>query len=109
MEAAFLNALFHAVLMLFISILQLTPKDTVHELLQFALERPECCYRTSLSVRHKGKRLDDFYEISAIEDLQDWDTLELVEGSTLYRGCHCTGKVIVHIVLSFPFRAVHTT
>ena len=59
---------------------QLTSRDTVHDLLQYALERPECCFRTALSVRHKGKRLDDFFEIGSIEDLSDGDTVELVEG-----------------------------
>jgi hypothetical protein len=59
---------------------QLTSRDTVHDLLQYALERPECCFRTALSVRHKGKRLDDFFEIGSIEDLRDGDTVELVEG-----------------------------
>ena len=60
--------------------MQLTSRDTVHDLLQYALERPECCFRTALSVRHKGKRLDDFFEIGSIEDLKDGDTVELVEG-----------------------------
>ena len=58
---------------------QLTSRDTVHDLLQFSLERPECCYRSCLSVRHKGKRIDDFLEIGALEDFQDGDTVELVE------------------------------
>lgn len=57
----------------------LTSRDTVHDLLQYSLERPECCYRSCLSVRHKGKRLDEFFEIGTIEDLQDGDTVELVE------------------------------
>ena len=60
--------------------LQLTSRDTVHDLLQFALERPECCYRTALSVHHKGKRLDDFFEIGSIENLESGDTVEVVEG-----------------------------
>ena len=52
----------------------------MHDLLQFALERPECCYRTALSVHYKGKRLDDFYEIGSIEGLESGDTVEVVEG-----------------------------
>ncbi len=59
---------------------QVSTKDTVHDLLQFALERPECCYRTCLSVRLLGKRLDDFTELGMIEGLVDGATLELVEG-----------------------------
>ena len=59
---------------------QLTARDTVHDLLQYALERPESCFRTALSVRHKGKRLDDFFEIGSIEELRDGDSVELVEG-----------------------------
>lgn len=55
-------------------------RDTVHDLLQFALERPECCYRTALSVHHKGRRLDDFFEIGSIEGLEDGDTVDVVEG-----------------------------
>ena len=64
----------------FLHSFQLTSRDTVHDLLQYALERPECCYRTALSVRHKGKRLDDFFEIGSVEGLRDGDTVELVEG-----------------------------
>ena len=59
--------------------LQLTTRDTVHDLLQLPLERPECCYRSCLSVRHKGKRLDEFFEIGSLEDFHDGDTVELVE------------------------------
>lgn len=56
-------------------------RDTVHDLLQFALERPECCYRTALSARHKGKRLDDFVEIGSIDGLAEEDTVQIVEGT----------------------------
>ena len=42
--------------------------------------RSECCYRTALSVHHKGKRLDDFFEIGSVEGLADGDTVEVVEG-----------------------------
>ena len=60
--------------------IQLTSRDTVHDLLQYALDRPECCYRTALSVHHNGKRLDNFFEIGSIKDLKDGDTVEVVEG-----------------------------
>lgn len=59
---------------------QLSSRDTVHEVLQFTMERPESCYRTALSVHHKGKRLDDFFEIGSIEGLEDGDTIEVLEG-----------------------------
>jgi len=52
----------------------------VQDLLQYALERPECCYRTALSARHKGKKLDDFVEIGSIEGLAEESTMEIVEG-----------------------------
>eukprot|EP00731_Ephydatia_muelleri_P023577 Em0015g1160a len=46
-------------------------RDTVHDLLQFALEKPECCYRTCLSVRLDGKQLDDFLELASVENMRD--------------------------------------
>lgn len=52
----------------------------MHDLLQFALERPECCYRTCLSVRLKGKKLDEYSELGQVEGLEDGTSLELVEG-----------------------------
>ena len=32
-------------------------------------------------MHHKGKRLDDFFEIGSIKALSDGDTVEIVEGS----------------------------
>ena len=52
----------------------------MHDILQYVLERPEGFFRTALSVRHNGKRLDDFFEIGSIEELKDGDSVELVEG-----------------------------
>ncbi|KAL5478129.1 hypothetical protein EMCRGX_G025010 [Ephydatia muelleri] len=54
-------------------------RDTVHDLLQFALEKPECCYRTCLSVRLDGKQLDDFLELASVENMRDGARIELVE------------------------------
>ncbi len=55
-------------------------RDTVQDMLHFAVERPECLCRTALSARHKGKKLEDFVEICTIEGLELEDTVEVVEG-----------------------------
>ena len=52
----------------------------MHDLLQFVVDRPGCCYRTCLSVRLRGKRLDNFSDLGAVEGLCNGDTVELVEG-----------------------------
>ena len=52
----------------------------MHDLLQFVVDRPGCCYRTCLSVRLRGKRLDNFSDLGAVEGLRNGDTVELVEG-----------------------------
>lgn len=78
--------------------MQLTSHDTVHDLLQFALERPECCYRTALSVHHKGKRLDDFFEIGSIEGFEEGDTVDVVEGEQ--KEGYIMGGVLLKITLS---------
>ena len=45
------------------------------------MERPECCYRTCLSVQLNGRKLDDFSELESIEELQEGAVVELVEGA----------------------------
>ena len=54
----------------------------MHDLSQLLLERPESCYRSCTSVWHRKKRLDDFSELGMVEDLQQGDTVELVEGES---------------------------
>ena len=66
---------------------QVSSRDTVHDLLQFALEKPECCYRTCLSVRLNGKQLDDFLELAAVENMRDGARIELVEGGRVLCCC----------------------
>ena len=56
-------------------------------MLQCVVDRPGCCYRTCLSVRLRGKRLDNFSELGAVEGLCDGDTVELVEGEGCGWGC----------------------
>lgn len=58
----------------------MSSRDSVHDLLQYALEEPDCCYRTCLSVHYRGKRLDDFTELRTVEGLGAGATLEVVEG-----------------------------
>ena len=59
---------------------QMSSRDTVHDLSQLLLERPESCYRTCTSAWHNKKRLDDFSELGMVEELQPGDQVELVEG-----------------------------
>ena len=75
------------------SILQHIVKDTVNDLLQYASEHAESCYRTCLAVYFKGKKLDNFIELGSVEGLEADSTIKLVEG-----GCGlctlCVGVVI---------------
>ena len=73
----------------------------MHDLLQCVVDRPGCCYRTCLSVRLRGKRLDHFSELGTVEGLCDGDTVELVEGeggglwvSVVVAGCVSVGCVV---------------
>ena len=58
----------------------MSSRDSVHDLSQLLLERPECCYRTCISAWHNKKRLDDFCELGMVEGLKPGDVVELVEG-----------------------------
>ena len=58
----------------------MSSKDTVHDLSQLLLEKPESCYRTCTSAWHNKKRLDDFCELGAVDGLKQGDIVELVEG-----------------------------
>ena len=63
--------------------MQMATRDTVHDLSQLLLERPECCYRTCTSAWHRKKRLDDFCELGMVEGLEQGDVVELVEGESV--------------------------
>lgn len=52
--------------------------DHIHELRQMANERPETCYKTCFSLQHKGKLLDEFSMIQAVEGLSQGDTIKCV-------------------------------
>lgn len=60
--------------------LQMSPREMVHDLLQFSLEAPECRHRTCLSIRLNGKKIDSFIELGNVEGLKSGCTIELVEG-----------------------------
>ncbi|CAI8049028.1 Clustered mitochondria protein homolog [Geodia barretti] len=57
----------------------MSTRDTVHDLSQLLLERPESCYRTCTSAWHRKRRLDDFSELGMVEELQGGDLVELME------------------------------
>lgn len=60
----------------------------MNDLLQYAFEKPESCYRTCLAIYFKGKRIDNFSELGSIEGLVAGSKLELVEGTCTYK-CVC--------------------
>jgi hypothetical protein len=57
----------------------MSSRDTIHDLSQVLLERPESCHRTCVSAWHRRRRLDDFSELGMVEGLQPGDLVELVE------------------------------
>ena len=58
----------------------MSPREMVHDLLQFSVEAPECRHRTCLSIRLNGKKIDNFVELGSVEGLKSGCTIELVEG-----------------------------
>ena len=81
--------------------LQHIAKDTVNELLQYAFERPETCYRTCLSIRMNGKRLDNFAELGSIKGLKNKSILELAEGEFIDSYMYPFSIAFIHF--DYPF------
>ena len=61
-------------------IVQLSNHDTVQEIRQVILEKPECCYRTCFSLYLGNTRLDDFMELHDIPNLTDDSIIKVVDG-----------------------------
>ena len=61
-------------------IVQLSNHDTVQDIRQVILEKPECCYRTCFSLYLEGTRLDDFMELHDIPGLTDDSVIKVVDG-----------------------------
>ena len=61
-------------------VVQLSNHDTVQDIRQIILEKPECCYRTCFSLYLNGTRLDDFMELHDITQLKDDSVIKVVDG-----------------------------
>ena len=61
-------------------VVQLSNHDTVQDIRQIILEKPECCYRTCFSLYLNGTRLDDFMELHDIKELKDDSVIKVVDG-----------------------------
>ena len=48
-----------------------------------ANERPETCYKTCFTMQHKGKLLDEFSMVHAVEGLNQGDTVKCVAGQCI--------------------------
>ena len=59
---------------------QLSNHDTVQDIRQIILEKPECCYRTCFSLYLEKTRLDDFMELHDIPGLTDNSVIKVVDG-----------------------------
>jgi len=60
-------------------IVQLSNHDTVQDIRQVILEKPECCYRTCFSLYLDGTRLDDFMELHDITGLTEDSLIKVVD------------------------------
>lgn len=60
-------------------IVQLSNHDTVQDIRQVILEKPECCYRTCFSLYLGKTRLDDFMELHDIPELNDDSIIKVVD------------------------------
>jgi len=58
---------------------QLTNHDTVQDIRQVILERPECCFRTCFSLHLNGTRLDDFMELHDVPNLNENSILKVID------------------------------
>lgn len=59
--------------------IQLSNHDTVQDIRQVILEKPECCYRTCFSLYLDGTRLDDFMELHDIAGLNEESIIKVVD------------------------------
>jgi len=59
--------------------IQLTNHDTVQDIRQVILERPEICFRTCYSLHLDGTRLDDFMELHDIPNLTEDSVIKVVD------------------------------
>lgn len=59
---------------------QLSNHDTVQDIRQVILEKPEFCYRTCFSLYLDGTRLDDFMELHDIPGLSETSMVKVVDG-----------------------------
>ena len=67
----------------------------MNDLLQYAFEKPDCCYRTCLSLRLRGRKLDNFSEIGSVSGLKDGSVIELVEGTNNCTQCDSCNVIII--------------
>ena len=70
--------------------LQISNHDTVQEIRQVVLDRPESCFRTCFSLNLNGNRLDDFVELHTIEDIQEDSMVKVVDGMLTIAILHFT-------------------
>ncbi|XP_065054486.1 clustered mitochondria protein homolog [Rhopilema esculentum] len=61
------------------STLQISNHDTVQEIRQVVLDRPESCFRTCFSLQLNGNRLDDFVELHTVEDMKEDAVVKVVD------------------------------
>lgn len=61
------------------STLQISNHDTVQEIRQVVLDRPESCFRTCFSLHLNGTRLDDFVELHTIKDMKEDAAVKVVD------------------------------
>ena len=81
---------------------QFSVQDSVQDLRQVVLDRPESCYRTSFSLQVNGVRLDDFAELHMIDCLKDGVSIKVVEGikillEVIFLTTCCKGKLDLKI------------
>ncbi len=59
---------------------QISNHDTVQEIRQVVLDRPESCFRTCFSLHFNGNRLDDFVELHTVEEIQEESIIKVMDG-----------------------------
>jgi protein TIF31 len=53
--------------------------DTVNDLKQYVFERQECCFRTCISARFEGKKVEDYLTLNLVPGLKNGSVVRFVE------------------------------
>jgi hypothetical protein len=69
--------------------LHVSPLDTVQDVRQYLFETPDASDLTSYTLLLEGKPINDYAELSEIQNLKQDSTLVMAPGTSLFLWAHC--------------------